>query len=70
MPRVNSWIRTSYWNDIFVLTYRMNLDQGMSREDVVDSTRQNANDTVRLRSEERGLELPDLDLRIKRRSPS
>jgi hypothetical protein len=36
------------WNDAFISTYRMNIDQGMSREDAIDSARQNANDTVEL----------------------
>ena len=34
------------WNDVFIDTYRMNIDQGMSRETAIDSARQNAFDTV------------------------
>lgn len=36
------------WNDAFISTYRMNIDDGMSHEDAVDSARQNAHDTVKL----------------------
>jgi len=37
----------------------MNLDDGMSHEDAVDSARQNAHDTVELRSDERDLTRTD-----------
>lgn len=43
------------WNDVFISTYRMNLDDGMGHEDAVDSARQNASDTVRLRPGEHEL---------------
>jgi hypothetical protein len=36
------------WNNTFIGTYRMNIDSGMSREDAIDSARQNAHDTVKL----------------------
>lgn len=36
------------WNDAFISTYRMNIDDGMTREDAIDSARQNAHDTVKL----------------------
>ena len=41
------------WNDAFISTYRMNIDDGMSREDAIDSARQNAFDTVELTRNER-----------------
>jgi len=40
------------WNDAFISTYRMNIDDGMSHEDAIDSTRQNAHDTVALTGSE------------------
>ena len=36
------------WNDAFISTYRMNIDDGMNHEDAIDSARQNAHDTVDL----------------------
>ena len=36
------------WNDAFISTYRMNIDQGMSHEEARDSALQNAFDTVKL----------------------
>lgn len=47
------------WNDVFISTYRMNIDEGMSRQDAIDSARQNANDTIRLTAREHGLENAD-----------
>ena len=41
------------WNDAFISTYRMNIDEGMSHEDAIDSARQNAFDTVELTRNER-----------------
>ena len=41
------------WNDIFISTYRMNIEDGMSERDAIDSARQNANDTVELTVHER-----------------
>ncbi len=38
--------RVYLWNDTFISTYRMNIDQGMSHQDAIDSARQNAFDTV------------------------
>ncbi len=43
------------WNDAFISTYRMNVDEGMSPEDAIDSARQNANDTIELTRNERDL---------------
>jgi hypothetical protein len=43
------------WNDVFISTYRMNIDSGMTEEDALDSARQNAHDTIRLASNEHGL---------------
>ena len=43
------------WNDEFISTYRMNIDQGMSRQDAIDSARQNANDATRLTASEHAL---------------
>ena len=43
------------WNDVFISTYRMNLDEGMSRDEAIDSARQNAFDTVKLTAREREL---------------
>ena len=40
------------WNDAFISTYRMSIDEGMSHEDAVDTARQNAHDTVRLTRDE------------------
>ena len=40
------------WNDAFISTYRMQIDSGMSREDAIDSARQNAHDTVPLTRDE------------------
>lgn len=36
------------WNDAFISTYRMNIDEGMNEQDAIDSARQNAFDTVKL----------------------
>jgi hypothetical protein len=47
------------WNDAFISTYRMNIDEGMSHEDAIDSARQNANDTVELTRNERGMTKTD-----------
>lgn len=47
------------WNDVFISTYRMNIDDGMSEEDAIDSARQNAHDTVSLESNEHGLTKTD-----------
>ena len=41
------------WNDAFISTYRMNIDDGMSDEEAIDSARQNAFDTVELTRNER-----------------
>jgi hypothetical protein len=43
------------WNDAFISTYRMNIDDGMSEEEAIDSARQNAHDTVSLESDEHDL---------------
>ena len=43
------------WNDVFISTYRMNIDSGMSEQDAIDSARQNANDTVSLSWNEHGM---------------
>lgn len=42
------------WNDVFISTYAQNIDSGMSREDAIDSARQNASDTVQLTGDEHG----------------
>lgn len=55
------------WNDVFIATYLMNVDDGMGREDAIDSARQNAHDTVHLESSEHGLERTDPDLYPARR---
>lgn len=41
------------WNDAFISTYRMNIDDGMSEEAAIASARQNAFDTVKLTRNER-----------------
>lgn len=41
------------WNDAFISTYRMNIDDGMDEEAAIDSARQNAFDTVELTRNER-----------------
>ena len=46
-------------NDAFISTYRMNIDDGMSHEDAIDSARQNAYDTVPLTRNEHGLTKTD-----------
>jgi hypothetical protein len=51
--------RVRAWNDVFIGTYRMNLDDGMDPEDAVDSARQNAHDTVTLTPDEHGLTRTD-----------
>jgi len=40
------------WNDAFISTYRMNIDDGMRDEEAIDSARQNAHDTVALTGSE------------------
>ncbi len=40
------------WNDVFISAYRMNIDDGMNREEAIDSARQNAFDTVKLSTNE------------------
>ena len=40
------------WNDVFISTYRMNIDDSMNREEAIDSARQNAFDTVKLSTNE------------------
>ncbi len=40
------------WNDAFISTYRMNIDDGMRHEDAIDSARQNAHDTITLTGSE------------------
>ena len=47
------------WNDAFISTYRMNIDEGMRHEDAIDSARQNAYDTVSLTRNEHGLTKTD-----------
>ena len=47
------------WNDAFISTYRMNIDDGMSEQDAIDSARQNANDSVPLHFNDRGLTKTD-----------
>jgi hypothetical protein len=41
------------WNEVFIGTYRMNIDQGMSEEEAIDSARGNAFDTQPLSAKER-----------------
>jgi hypothetical protein len=45
-------LRVYQWNDVFISTYRMNIDGGTSREDAIASARQNAFDTVTLSGDE------------------
>ena len=40
------------WNDVFISTYKMNIDQGMSEEEAISEARQNAYDTVKLTGDE------------------
>jgi hypothetical protein len=47
--------RVYLWNDVFISTYRMNIDQGMDRGDAIDSARQNAFDTVVLSPGDRAM---------------
>lgn len=47
------------WNDVFISTYRMNIDDGMNEEDAIASARQNAYDTVPLESSEHSLTKTD-----------
>lgn len=54
--------RVRAWNDVFIGTYLMNVEDGMSREDAIDSARQNAHDTIDLEPSEHGLERTDPDL--------
>ena len=57
------------WNDVFISTYKMNIDAGMSEQDAVDSARQNADDTVSLdwASDEHSMTKTDPKLYAKRR---
>ena len=57
------------WNDVFISTYNMNIDAGMSEEDAVDSARQNAHDSVSLdwKSDEHSMTKTDPKLYAKRR---
>jgi hypothetical protein len=55
------------WNDVFISTYNMNIDAGMSEEDAIASARQNAHDSVSLESNEHGLTKTDPKLYDKRR---
>jgi hypothetical protein len=41
------------WNDVFISTYRMNIDDGLDEEAAINSARQNAFDTVELTRNER-----------------
>lgn len=50
------------WNRVFISTYRVNVDDGMSHEDAVDIARQNAYDEVTLKSNEHGLTKTDPEL--------
>lgn len=43
------------WNEVFISTYRLNIDSGMTEEDAIDSARQNAHDTISLKSNEHGM---------------
>ena len=54
------------WNDVFISTYNMNIDDGMSEEDAIASARQNAHDSVSLESNEHGLTKTDPKLYDKR----
>ena len=54
------------WNDVFISTYNMNSDDGMSEEEAIDSARQNAHDSVSLESNEHGLTKTDPKLYDKR----
>lgn len=55
------------WNEIFIATYLMNVDDGMNRQDAIDSARQNAHDSVDLASSEHDLVRTDPDLYAKYR---
>jgi hypothetical protein len=54
------------WNAIFISTYRMNIDDGMSHEDAIDSARQNAHDTVKLMRHEHDMIKTDPKLYTRR----
>ncbi len=54
------------WNDAFISTYRMNIDDGMPEEEAIASARQNAYDSVSLESNEHGLTKTDPKLYKKR----
>lgn len=47
------------WNDVFISTYRMNIDDGMGEEEAIASARQNASDAVPLAPNERALTRTD-----------
>ena len=47
------------WNDVFISTYRMNIDDGMPEEEAIASARQNAYDSVSLESNEHALTKTD-----------
>lgn len=47
------------WNDVFISTYHMNIDSGMSEQDAINSARWNANDTVPLEGNEHSLTKTD-----------
>ena len=55
------------WNDVFISTYNMNIDDGLPEEAAIDSARQNAHDSVSLESHEHGLTKTDPKLYDKRR---
>ena len=55
------------WNDAFISTYRMLIDEGYSRDAAADSARQNANDTVKLTANEHALVKDAPELYEKRR---
>lgn len=60
--------RVRAWNDVFIGTYRMNVDSGMKHDEAVDSARQNANDSVTLTAGEFSLTRSDPALYGDRRS--
>jgi len=56
------------WNGVFISTYLMNIDSGMSEESAIDSAQENAFDTVLLEPEERSLTKVDPKLYTQRRA--
>jgi len=50
------------WNDVFIDTYKMNIDQGMSRGAAIESARQTASDTVPVAPNKQSLLKTDPDL--------